>query len=555
MKKLMCSLGHNEIFCLQRIMRRGDVHPGIYGLKMFFTADEVPSYNLLEPFFEPEDSRHSEESYDFEHMDDAELRFYERFTTDILEEDNGMEDNSQNGRAMRRLANGNRPQIQPPRRRPDPYNDDDDEEDEEMDSDMDTVSSSSLSEAEPRPRPDNDFVVNCMMREEIRPFFRFELFPNLKRLGIIQEEYMYPLGKFVIDGFAQLIHLEHLTIDILERSVGTSNIFKGFLKLPLLKKFSFRISFIKKKEWPILEQFLKNQRNLEILSLSVRSGASNKANYFHQNACIENIIKDLVNKPRIKSLQFRSDFWSIETFSKGFAHLTNMRNQLESFRFGASDEIITSEAKHWKRVEGLCNFIKNQKDSLKRLSIFLPLALEANIVNHISEAISKLTALRDFHFSVNPCILHDLNTIAKYFTNTLQHNVPAKTKKRLIESATWNPSLAKNLKKLKNLETFSLTFNMRDLSEKDPYRWFLDILKALPSLERLRRVSVTCDYGGLYMNLEEKLIAAVKELRNVREIGISFYEHNFLFAPSYRNLKATLKEVNERQAVCCDLMF
>ena len=217
MKNFMYSLGHNEIFCLQRTMRKGEVYPRISGLKMFFTADEVPDYQLLDPFFEAEDSQDLDESYDFENMNKVEQRFYHKIVAGIKKEDAGMEDDSRN------IAFQN----------------------QEDRSDTDSVSSLSL---ENEPQPDRQFMVNCIMREDIKPFFRFELFPNLKRLGIIQEEYMYPLGSFVIDAFEALQKLEHLTIDLLERSLGSFNLFKGLLKLLLLKKFSFRISFIRIEE-------------------------------------------------------------------------------------------------------------------------------------------------------------------------------------------------------------------------------------------------------------------------------------------------------------------
>ena len=195
----------------------------------------------------------------------------------------------------------------------------------------------------------------------------------------------------------------------------------------------------------------------------MRSKASTRALYLKQNIHLENIIKDLQNKPRLKSLQFRSDYWSIETLSKGFAHLI-MTNQLERLRIEASDETITSDLKPWKRVEGLCNFIKNQKGSLKRFNLFLPLALDVDIVNYLGEAVSKLTNLTKLLFALNPCLLLDIKTLSKYFETTLQTNVPVKSQKELIESDPWRPSLAKYIKRLKNLEDFTLIFNMRELN-------------------------------------------------------------------------------------------
>lgn len=82
---------------------------------------------------------------------------------------------------------------------------------------------------------DQDFLRNCIMCQEMMPFFRFDLFPRLKELRLFHETPLYPLGPFVINGFAALKNLQNLIINLEERPQGSNYVFQGLLKLPLLK--------------------------------------------------------------------------------------------------------------------------------------------------------------------------------------------------------------------------------------------------------------------------------------------------------------------------------
>jgi hypothetical protein len=121
-----------------------------------------------------------------------------------------------------------------------------------------------------------------------------------------------------------------------------------------------------------------------------------------------------------------------------------MINQLENLRVGTSDEIITSDQKHWKCVEGLCNFLKNQRGSLKRVHLVLPFGIRSEYCESYFWGCFQINPTqRELFFSINPCLVHDLNTFARYFQNPLQHGMLVKNRKKLIESANWNPSVAK----------------------------------------------------------------------------------------------------------------
>ncbi len=205
---------------------------------------------------------------------------------------------------------------------------------EEVESDVDTIATENTLN-------DNfgtgeEFVARCTMLEEMKPFYRFELFPNLKTLKITQNCEISPVGSFVVEGFKKLKNLESLDIQILQRPEGSKYFFQGFLHLPLLKEFSLYINFIQPTDWSNLQMFLRGQKNLELLSINVSRELPMIYDYLIQNQYIEIVIKDLENKTKLKSLSLRSRFWSLEALSKGFSHLTmiNQLHTLNSFRTG-----------------------------------------------------------------------------------------------------------------------------------------------------------------------------------------------------------------------------
>jgi len=69
--------------------------------------------------------------------------------------------------------------------------------------------------------------------QETKPFFRFELFPNLQRLCIQGIDFTLPLGSFVLDGFKSLKKLTHLKIQLESRPRG---MFFFFKKPPIIAK-------------------------------------------------------------------------------------------------------------------------------------------------------------------------------------------------------------------------------------------------------------------------------------------------------------------------------
>jgi len=403
-----------------------------------------------------------------------------------------------------------------------------------------------------------DFAANCQMREEIKSFYRFELFPNLKILEITLEDHLYPLGLFVVDGFKSLKNLEELSLDTMCRSVGTGYFFKGFLELPLLRKFSLEIMFIKNEEWEILKEFLTNQEKLEFLLLRLSYPTLSQARYIQQNAYLESIIKTLHNKKSLTSLHIKSPGWSLEALSKGLSHLRNFENQLKSFSFEASDDTIFSKENVWIRVEGLCNFIKNQKESLVQLNASLPIALEDRIVNEIAEAISKLSHLKRLEFSVNRKRNNGTDFLKKYFQEDLQSEISRVHRQKLKVSEVWNPNLAKYFKRLKNLEEFELRFDLASSLETGD--WFLDVLKIFPTLEKLRKVNLRTESLERIKNLmkPQVIVPILNEMKNIREIHLWTFDddrHDGDDDETSPNIGKILYNKNESQALRCDLVF
>jgi len=372
-------------------------------------------------------------------------------------------------------------------------------------------------------------------------------------LTLSHDDALYPLDSFVEDGFKSLQKLEDLNIELMTRSIGTGFMFKGFLQLPQLRNFSLYIVFIKNDEWEILKEFVKRQNHLESLEIILSCHTPSKSRYLQQNDLLTSLIKELENKKSLRSLSLKSSGWSLEALSKGLSHLTNtMVNQLQSFSFQGSDDTAFSQEKLWQRIEGLCNFIKKQKRSLRNLEVNLSCALENNVTTFIAEAISTLSRLRKLDFTVNPrSFSKGVDYIIEYFEKDLQEGVAKDSIQELTMSEKFNPHLAQYFSKLQNLEDFSLTFDIFS-SESGP--WFVDLLKVLPNLEKLRKISVRTDSGEVLGSIKPQVVSIMEhEFKNIREVRISSFD-----IPGSDEESAfgeMLYKFNEKQALRCDLMF
>jgi len=478
MKKMKFFADNDDLFGLQTAMRGNRRFPKIDGLRIFLSDDELPDYERLVLLNNENDSNSRTDS-DEENLD-------QEIHLDQPDNQNLPRNPFARGRMIRMLRRTN----------PDFTKED----------------------------------VQKLQKEEMKPFFRYQLFPNLKRLDL-RFENEYVLGSFVIAGFRCLKNLEHLKIEWPDfRSKGSFYLFKGLLQLPMLKKFSLHTPFIKSKEWELLEEFLKDQNKLETLSLSLKEIYLMKRppaqEYsIKQQTCLTNIIKNFQDKPFLKNLKLISNSWPLETLSQGLSHLTT-KNQFTILKIQAQTESNIPQENSQKRIESLCHFIKNQSDSLRKLYISPNFSVEDEIFTCL-EAVSKLSLLRELKLTISP-----INRIEK----------PEK----------WNPHVATYLAKLEHLESSSITFHQLFQSPYESFEWFEKFLKTLSSLKNLRELSLNLSIyyhapENVPENFPERMIDIIKELKNLKKISMHSY---------YSSIPTdAVEKIRERQDTRCDLMF
>ena len=488
-KKLMYKVSQNSLNSVKKTMGEGVSYPNITGLDLSITAEEYPNYRQLLAQIDPENSNDEGLPIDLEHTPPDEL-----------------------------IAGG-------------------------------FVHIDRTNQQQPVFTMTEKFMTNLFMRELGKVFYRFELFSNLRQLRLYYKDYAYPLGSFVVDGFKALTKLEELKIEVARRPMGTHYLFQALLELPLLKKFKLKIAFIGNEEWSLLAQFLTRQTQLEALAIRNLRKPTNPVPYLKQNQSLDTLLAALANTRSLKFLTIKSTYWSLEALSEGLNNLT-MPNQLHTLKFEVSDENVTCDYLPWVRVEGLWNFICDQKGSLRKLHIKFPHVYQDNIVTYLAEAISKATKLRELELSLN--FGGEKEAWIKYCKDTLQSDVPQKSRKELLMTKTWNPCIGNFIKRLENLETFDLEFTIEDSSSA---RWFVDVMKALSGLEKLRKLEVNTDSGGMLWNEEEIMCKCLWEMKNIVDVDFYICDEECGYRDILTDLEKTYRDVSEKQSFRCDLMF
>ncbi len=391
-----------------------------------------------------------------------------------------------------------------------------------------------------------ELMMKKRMREEIELFFSFELFPNLKRLEINQDLCLYSLTSFVGHGFKYLKKLQELSIVFHRRShKNIIYFFKQLSHLPLLKKLSLNLPVLKNEEWVFLEQFLKGQEKLESFSLCIPDLLI--AFYPAQEIYLENTIKSLSNKPLLKSLELKSPLWPLKAISQGLSWL-KMENQLHMLKIEGNEIVAASDKELVKGVEGLCSFINSQKDSLKIIEISIPFVVQSQILNPILEAISGLNQLRELEIFVS---YKDWYEIKYTFDNVRQRIEKDIAQKKFNISQTWASDFAKNLLKIKNLESFTLGFDVLNESQ-ELLEGFLDIMNTLPRLKRLRKVHIA---SRALLPLQQQIVNSVLQLKNIREITFYLHDESWGDNSCFDNLRKVVESLNKKQSIRSDLMF
>jgi len=397
-------------------------------------------------------------------------------------------------------------------------------------------------------------IAQKVMTAEVAAFFKFKRFPNLKKLTFNNQDPLYPLGGFVIDGFASLKKLEELSMEVAYRSMGTSFLFLGFLKLPLLKSFSLRIPFITREEWIFLRKFIKKQVNLESLTLIISSERGLARNYHEQNREITRTIHALEGAKKLKDLYLSSSFWSIEALSEGLKNLT-MKNQLTSLKIEAFDDTMTSKKPVLERVEGLCQFIKQQKDSLHVLFVRLPHVLKQTLINHLGEAIGELTELRELVISMNLAFVYGMDFYTMYFEETLKAEAPWVVDDKMNPPKHWNINLAKHLGKLGKLEKFSIHFDVISEENANCLKWFIDILRVLSTMHQMKRVDFFTTSTYALSLIVPKMKQAIFDLTNVKQVDALIFNDRTPYRRDIGEIYDAIHEMHDKQCLRTELMF
>jgi len=356
-----------------------------------------------------------------------------------------------------------------------------------------------------------------------------------------------------VEGFASLGKLKEISLELALRPLGTKFIFEGLLKLPLLSSFSLRIPFLSSEDMRLLRKFFRKQKDLISISLILTVERTLRRNYLEQNQELTKVIHTFQNT-KLQNLYLASSFWSLEALSDGLKEL-NMPNQLKSLKLEGFDDILTSTKTCQERIEGMCNFIKQQKGSLRVLFVRLPHVLQQTLVNYICDAISKLEELRELIFSMNLAFLYGMDFYGMYFEETLKPFSPWEVREKLKVPKNWNINLAKSLRKLEKLEKFSLSFDIVTEANASSLKWLLDTFRVLSTLQRLRRVDIFTTSTHALGLVTPKVCQAILDLSNVKQVDALIFNDLFPFRREMNQIYDVVNERNNKQSLRTELMF
>lgn len=497
----------------QRVIRNEEACPWMTGLVMVLAGEVFRSYETVRDTFEQEESDGSDSHSSSEEED-------------ILRLTDGEETGGLRERSQDQFLENNPTRI---------FTRGESEESEEAEEE-------SLEQQRKR-----------IMREEIMPSFRFHLFPNLRALTLrISDGCLYPLDQFVVDGFKALAKLDMLRISLAERPLGTTFIFQGLLELPSLSYFRMKIPFLKEEEWSLLKQFLAKQPDLTDLRINICQPRSTKAGYLQQNRHLENFWQFLENKPKIQCLGVKSKAWALESLSKGLKPA--ILPQLKILKLKCLDDVLTSSSPADKRIEGLCDFIRNHKTTLYHITINMIFALEIDVIKKLGEAIAEVSHLRELKIYMNSSANSSLEDTTDYFDQILQKELSNKVQKKLKLAKNCNPSLSTMLRGLTKLEELNLNFGIVENANEKSMKWFLDIFNVLPTLQALKFFKFSVPFYRMMRQTETKIIIALLNLKNITKLrcninGVAITDDEVM------SIEKIVEQVNDRQALRCDLMF
>ncbi len=406
---------------------------------------------------------------------------------------------------------------------------------------------------------DNELRVQNNRRNNqnnVMPFFRLHLFPNLIKLNFdnyycIEPRFDRALGQ----EFATLKNLKELTLLITGASQDNNNLFEGMLSLPQLRLFSLNIETLQIPEWKMLERFLTQQKDLESLSLTLNCVYEFTEEYKGQNASIESLGKCLKGKNKLESISFGFRYNSIESISKLLA-TTKLKKQVKRLRIVAFDDPVTSQTPFIKHTEGLCNFIEDQGEHLEEFALHLPFVSVNNgeMMHQLAKALTSAKKLTSLCLKINQdedeFALTDLNEFMPQ--GALTEN---QTKDSKAGDGLWPKSFCKTLVGLPLLEDLTLQVDLFQEYSNDFAKEYGRMIAMLPGLIKLKYLCFQLPEHKSLKKVEPQIIASLKVLKSARYLTFGTLDvSNRKMLYRLKKIRDTIEKINLAQSQKFDIL-
>jgi len=399
------------------------------------------------------------------------------------------------------------------------------------------------------------------LKQETAIFFRFDLFPNLRKLVLqFHRKCFYPLDDFVVKGFSALKNLKHLVIIAKERPQGARFLFEGLLEVPLLEMINLKMPFIKGDEWELLKRFFDKQVDLKAITLEILKSRSTKEGYLEQNKCFAEYVGGyLSKKPKLEYVCLRSKLLTVEVLSEALKKV-EIRDQLKLFRVSLFDDHLITEKLASERVKGLCDFLISQKESLCYLSLNLLFILESAVIQQLTRAISQMKVLIMLELFINADRSHDQVAREENIEEQIKFFKKVMKKPNVIENygkfEDYFEDIAKMLRALRTLDDLGLFCFFLQKAGEEAKKEFIEILKAFPEMKKLRNLNFNIPFKIAPKYLLKEVEDSLMNTANLKTGEIYVGGNSLLLDSSYaHHVNRIIDEVNQRQQLRSDLMF
>jgi len=354
-------------------------------------------------------------------------------------------------------------------------------------------------------------------QDTVMPFFRLHLFPNLIKLNFDNYYCTEPrFDRALGQEFSALKNLKELNLLLTGTSQNVNNLFEGMLNLPQLRLFSLNTWTLEDPEWKLFGRFLTQQKDLESLSLTLNNVYESTDEYKAQNKAIEGFGNCLRGKNKLESICLSLRYNSIESVSKLLA-ATKLKNQVKNLKIVAFDDIVTTSTPLNQHIEGLCNFIEDQKGCLEDFTLHLPYVHTSNgeMLHQLAKALTPAKALTSLCLKVNQeedeFALTDLYEFMPEgaFTENQTRNPKA-------DDEIWPRYFSKTLANLPLLEDLTLQIDLFQQYSNDFAKEYGRMMAILPGLLSLKYLCFQLPEHKSLKKVEPQIIASLKGLKSAR---------------------------------------